>query len=164
MSVPRNRIVLSVDPRGRYHEGVLASAAKPGTCVAVTDVTKHGGASNDVLTEGGESYEHEYTPGFAGIVTILTHFKSQLGGTPIDSDIPANDRCNTYSPLPGEEFMALGLSGATLNAGSRATFNAAGKLIASATGPIIVMEDGGTLAADTLLYCRLGGLSTATAS
>lgn len=163
MAVPRNKIVVSENPRGRFQEAKLITAtAKPGQCVKIADTTIVGGTGSTTLVAGGELQELSVNVGFAGLYAILTE-RPLLGQA--DSDTYAiNDRVPYYQPLPGDDFIALGLSGETLNAGTRASYNVAGKLIADADGEIIVLEDGGTLSADTLILVRFGGVSTATAS
>lgn len=164
MSTPRNKIVIQGEPRGCFYEGILKTAgAKPGQCVAITGVTSSGGgADGDDNFYGSVYNEYHYAPGYAGVIAVLT--EQNLVGKTEDDAYAVDDGVHVYFPQPGEDFRALGLSGQTLNVGSRAAFNAAGKLIAAAAGPIIVMEAGGTLSGDTLLICRYGGVTAATAS
>lgn len=163
MSTRRNKIVLSGEPRGYAYEGVLKTAtAKPGQCVKITGGTVEGGDSDDVFADGGEVHELQYSPGFAGAVTLIT--EKNLLGFDDATAYAVDDGIHVYNPLPGEDFRALGLSGETLNVGTRANFDADGKLVAAAAGIITVLEAGGTLSADTLLICRLSGSSVATAS
>ena len=131
------QIVVSENPRGRFREGMLKSAttALPGNCL------KH--ESTDV-----------YSPGFAGELNIVV--EQSLIGNAIDDIYPAASRFFSYCPLPGDEFLALGLSGQTLNIGTRATYNAAGLLIVAATGLLIVEEAAGTLASNRLVLVRVG--------
>ena len=139
------QIVVSENPRGRFREGMLkaATTALPGQNL------KH--EATDV-----------FSPGFAGELNIVVA-QTLIGGTITDA-YAAAARCYSYAPLPGDEFLALGLSGQTLNIGTRATFNAAGKVIAAATGELIVEEAAGELDADALVLVRLGHSNTATAS
>ena len=155
-----NTIVRSQDPRGRYAEGILKNAVvKPGTCLKVIDTTLSGNES-DPFADGGGVRVQDVEAGMAGEFLIAT--EQNLIGNELTADIAVNDGIHYYIPLPGDELDVLGLSGETLNAGTRGTFNAAGKFIASATGLWVVQEDAGALAADTLVLARLGSTAEAT--
>lgn len=137
-------IVICQEPRGRFREHMLTAVAiKPGTNLRLNSTGLYSG-------------------GYAGEINIATE-RGLLGGSVTD-DIPASTRVWSYTPLPGDDFLALGLSGEVLNKGTRAAFNAAGKLVAAAAGPLVVDEDAGTLAADTLVIVRLGSTTATTAS
>lgn len=155
-----NTIVVAENPRGRFKEGVLKTAtAKPGQCVKLNAVS---GVNSDPFADGASVRSYDVVPGYAGEVAVLTE-KGLVGGAEGDT-YAVNDGVHYYLPLPGEEFYALGLSGETLNVGTRASFDADGKLVADVDGSIICMDAGGTLAADTLLQVRVGHTTTATAS
>lgn len=146
-----NTIVRSENPRGRFQEAVLkTAAAKPGQCTKISATAVVG----DVRTQS-------VVPGFAGENCILTEY---LMAGEVGDAYAVDDGVQYYIPLPGDELMVLGLSGETLNAGTRANFNAAGKLIAAAAGVWTVQEAAGTLSADTLVLARYSGNSVATAT
>ena len=155
-----NVIVATGEPRGLFQEATLkTAAAKPGQSVKLTGLS---GVATDAFAGGCTVREYEVAPGFAGEVCVL--IEKNLVGQTISDEHAVDDGVQYYIPLPGEPFYALGLSGETLNVGTRGSFNAAGKLIADVDGPVICMDAGGALAADTLLLCRVGHTDTVTAS
>lgn len=155
-----NVIVAVGEPRGIFQEGVLKTAgAKPGQNVKLKAVN---GVSSDAFASGCSVPVYDVEPGYAGETAVLT--EQNLVGKGITDAYVVDDGVHYYLPMKGEAFYALGLSGQTLNVGTRASFNAAGKLISDADGSIIVMEAGGTLSADTLIKVRQGDTTTATAT
>lgn len=154
-----NTVVVSQDPRGRYFEGVLAAAAKPGTCVKIS-ATDLGGGASDTFLSGGVVRTRTVTPGFAGLNLVVCEM-GLLGKTDVD-EYPISSGVHVYSPLPGDELNLLVLSGETVNVGDRLIFNAAGKLIVSVTGPYVAQETLGLLAADGFCLVMFGGSNAAT--
>lgn len=154
-------IVLSENPRGRFQEATLATAAiKPGTFVKVSDTDVSGNYSDPYL-EGGAVRRQTVTRGFAGEVLVAT--QAGLMGGAVDVELPVNSNIHYYIPLPGDEFFAMAKAGEALNAGARATIDANGLLVASATGILVVQEDGGTIAAGgELVIVRMGASNAAT--
>lgn len=149
----RNTIVVSVDPRGRFHEGTLASGQtpKPGTVVCqASDGTW------SVGTPGGT------ISGSSAPLTVV--LEDALQGKSVGDAYADGSHVFLYDPANGEDLMMIvkdiSGTGDTHAVGDLLSVDAAtGKLVAS-TGnrsPFQLKEVSGTAGytADTLSRCRV---------
>lgn len=95
-----NAIIVSADPRGRFHEGRVTGTPKPGTCMQI-DVSEGMGDDGNFTWEA-------YAPGTDGdqreVVVLLPDW---MQGRLATDAYATGERCFLYSPLPGEELNVL---------------------------------------------------------
>lgn len=141
---------------GAEHDEGIAGAAGiyPGMNVTMTsDNERQGrhtwkpGGSDYVGTGTGDTTQ-------AGPITVVREDRN-LGLT-VDDVYTNGENLMLHHAKPGDVFLALVLSGETVNKGDGLTFNTAGKAVVDATNaPMIAMEDSdGALAEDTLMKMR----------
>lgn len=154
-----NEIVASGDPKGKWLEGIIDDASKPGTWMEVVP------GSAQV---GGRVHYRHYQPGADGdprefIILCPDHMQ---GKNNTDAYVPGT-RCFMYSPLHGEYLNVLAQGEA--GTGSANAFavgdrligeNASGMFIkttdATKTAAVTVMEHIDEVAdTPTLIYCMV---------
>ena len=95
-----NEIVISQDPRGRYMEGTIRTAAQPGIVVQL-DVSEG-------LNANGRPQWEPFDAGADGdqrLIAVLV--PDDLQGKRADQAYVAGDQCKVYIPLPGDELNML---------------------------------------------------------
>ena len=125
-----NEIVVSNDPRGRYMEGTINGALKPGTCVQL-DV------SEGLNANGRPQFEAYNTSadGEQRLVAVLVP-DDLRGKRAVDAYVDG-EQCKVYFPLPGDELNML-------------LADVAGTADDHAFGEILMVDDGtGKLIATT---------------
>ena len=95
-----NQIVISENPRGRFSEGYVNAALKPGTFVTI-DVSE--GLGDDGRLDW-EAYNLA-ADGNRYLLAIL--IEDQLQGKDMTTAYASGDRCFLYFPLPGDELNVL---------------------------------------------------------
>jgi hypothetical protein len=94
-----NEIIVSAEPMGRFIEGIVHTALKPGTCVQIQAGT---------APIGGRFEWEAYNPDADGnqrLVAVLLH--DSLQGKLATDAYVAGDRCFLYCPIAGEELNML---------------------------------------------------------
>lgn len=125
-----NSIVISENPRGRFQEGYVNAALKPGTCVQI-DVSEGKG------TDGRFDWEAYNTSadGEQRLVAVLV--EDDMQGYDMTTAYASGGRCKLYFPIPGDELNML-------------VANLAGTGDDHAFGDILMINDGdGKLIATT---------------
>ena len=154
-----NNIIVSNNPRGRFMEGYVNAALKPGTVVQV-DVSEG-------LGDDGYPDWEAYAPGTDGnqrAIAVLLEDKSAHAAATVA--YASGARCQVYFPLPGEELNMLiadvaGTGDSHAFGETLIVDNSTGKLIAT-TGspesePFQLWETLSALTADTLAHCLFTG-------
>lgn len=154
-----NSILLSIDAKGRFLEGIISGTPKPGTCVQVKAATEPVGGRHTWEVYNRDADANRY------LVAVLLE-AYWLGRGPTDAYV-SGEYCRLYCPVPGDELNMLIAN----VAGTSDTFaigdlliidDGTGKLVAT-TGspeaePFIMMETTSTaLTADTLKHCMFTG-------
>lgn len=154
-----NEIVVSENPRGRFTEGTIRTAEKPGTLVQI-DVSEG-------LNANGRPQFEAFDAGADGdqrLIAVLV--EDNLSGKIATDAYAAGDQCRVYFPLPGDEINMLveNLAGT----GDDHSFgdllmanDGTGKLVAT-TGspesePFQLLEAITDPTADTLAHCIFTG-------
>ena len=158
-----NEIIVSANPRGVFHEGVigLGLTPKPGTIMQIqtsAGISDDGRMTWELATPGTDGYRP------IGPLAVLLH--DSLRGKLTTDAYAAGDRCFLYTPVAGEELNCLlGDVGGT---GDDHSFGevlivdtGTGELIAT-TGsvesePFILLEDVTDPTADTLAHVMYTG-------
>lgn len=153
-----NTILLSAEPQGRFIEGQLVGALKPGICVEI-DPTKE--------MVGGRFHYRPYQPGGDGQrATIIVLLEDHLQGKGPTEAYADGDRGFMYAPVSSEELnILLANQSGTADAfslGDRLILeDGTGKGLAT-TGtpesePFELAEDVSALTADALAFCIYTG-------
>lgn len=154
-----NEIIVSMEPRGVFHEGYVSGTPKPGTVMQIQAGTAMDGTGRFTW----EVY-NAAADGDQRLIAVLLHDKLQ--GKLATDAYATGDRCRLYCPLPGEELNMLvaDVSGT----GDDHTVgeilmvdDGTGKLVAT-TGtpesePFICLEATTDPTADALLWCIFTG-------
>ncbi len=95
-----NDIVLPVEPRGVFLEGLISGTPKPGTIVQI---------KNTALVNGRPTFEafNRAADGDRGIIAVLD--ADRLQGKLATDAYADGDRCFVYCPVAGEELNVLKL-------------------------------------------------------
>lgn len=117
-----NKIIVSDNPRGRFFEGYVNAALKPGTVVQI-DVSEGLG---DDLNPDWEAYNAD-ADGNRRIIAVLLEDKFQ--GKAATTAYASGDRCFVYVPLPGDLLNML-------------FKNVAGTADDVAFGDLLIVDDG----------------------
>ncbi len=96
----RNQIIVSSEPEGKFSEGTLSGALKPGTCLQIK-------ASAGIDGSGRFTYE-AYAPGTDGeqrqvIVLLEDHYR----GKTMSDAYADGAHCFVYTPEAGDELNML---------------------------------------------------------
>ena len=153
-----NEIIVSDQPRGVFHEGIVSGTPKPGTVMQVKAATE---------PVGGAFTFEVYNPDADGnqrLQYIL--LPDSLQGKLATAAYVSGDRCFLYVPAPGEDLNMLvaniaGTGDAFAIGDKLIVDDGTGKLIAT-TGspesePYEVMETVAAITADTLVWVRHTG-------
>ena len=136
-------IVLTVEPKGVFKEGIAAEAILPGTMVAIDAAVEPVG--------GRHQFNADTTAGFG-----IAYNSGLLGDTSTDS-VAIGERVFAYSPLPGDELNVLFIASDGAQAiGDVVGPNGAAGLFAAAGTGWVCMETitvGAAPAAGTLVHC-----------
>lgn len=156
-----NEIVLSVDPKGHFTEGIVSGTPKPGTFMTIKQGVEPDGGGRltyEVFDGGG-------TDGVRRGIYILR--EDNLQGKTKDTAYADGDRCFLYKPLPGDELNVLvknisGTSDSFAIGDQLIIDDATGKAIAT-TGsvenePLEVMETVAAITEDTHVHCLFTGV------
>lgn len=95
-----NEIIVSMEPRGVFHEGYVSGTPKPGTVMQVQAGTAMDGTGRFTW----EAYNAD-ADGNQRLIAVLLHDKLQ--GKLATDAYASGDRCRLYCPLPGEEINML---------------------------------------------------------
>lgn len=123
-----NTIVLSAAPAGRFLEGVLDGALKPGHAVEIKSATEPVGGRHTFRAFTGSQGERK-------LIAILLENES-IGKTCQD-EIADGQRVRAYCPIPGDELLVLASASGT------------GTGDALAIGAKLILAVGGTFIATT---------------
>src|SRR5947208_2027787 len=94
-----NKIIISAEPKGRFLEGTISGAKKPGTLMQMK--TSAG------LTNGRPTWE-PLAPGSDGLprlIAVLT--EDELGGRDMLTAYVDGAHCFLYAPVAGEEVNVM---------------------------------------------------------
>lgn len=125
-----NEIIVSAEPGGRFHEGIITGTPSPGTVMQI-DVSES--------AEQGRFYWEVYNPGTDGnqrVIAVLDY--NHLEGKTATDAYAAGERAYLYFPQMGDELNMLVYAAGT------------GTGDALAVGDVLIVDDGtGTLVATT---------------
>ena len=124
-----NEIIVSAEPMGRFHEGIVHTALKPGTCVQIQAATEPIGGRFE-----WEAY-NAAADGDQRLVAVL--LPDSLQGKLATDAYVAGDRCFIYCPIAGEELNMLVTD---LDTGTTEAF---------AIGDLLMIDDGTGKLVDT---------------
>lgn len=154
-----NLILISNDPRGRQHEGIVSGALQPGIVVQMNAAAG--------LDSNGRATWEPYNTSADGEQRLIAVLLEDWGlGKPATSAYVDGDRCFVYFPLPGDELnmLLLNIAGTAddhpfgevlmVNDGD-------GKLVVTTGSPeseaFVLMEAVTDPTADTLAHCMFTG-------
>jgi len=124
-----NEIIVSAEPQGRFIEGIIYGALKPGTCMQIKSA---------VEPIGGRFTWQVYDPAADGdqrLVCVL--LADALQGKMATDAYVSGDRCFMYCPIAGEELNMLVTD---LDTGTTETW---------AIGDLLMIDDGTGKLVDT---------------
>lgn len=96
-----NSIVVSPEPRGRFFQGPVSGALRPGVVVQIKIATEKvsGNFSFEVFNTGGDG-RRPFGP-------ILVLCEDRLQGKTINDAYASGDLATVYCPLPGDELLMM---------------------------------------------------------
>lgn len=95
-----NGIIVSAEPGGRFDEGTISGALKPGTCLQIK-------ASSGIDDNGRFTYE-VYAPGTDGEQRqVIVLLPDDLSGKLATTAYADGDHCFVYEPANGDELNML---------------------------------------------------------
>jgi hypothetical protein len=158
MSDSHNVIVLSAAPAGRFLEGILSGASKPGFGMEVVAATEPVGGRHTWRVFSGSTGKRK-------LIAIL--LENEMIGKGPEDEIATGQRIRMYCPIPGDELMvrvsATGTgTGDSLAIGDKLIITSGGDFIKT-TGspeaePFEVMETvADVTAAGTLVHVQFTG-------
>lgn len=98
-----SRIIVSADPKGKFTEGVIATAEKPGTIMQVDPTVALAGGRHTYKVYDQSADGEQPT----GAFWVLTEELLALQGKGPTDAYTAGDRCSLYAPQDGEELNLL---------------------------------------------------------
>lgn len=155
-----NKIIVTANPEGKFMEGIISGALKPGTVVQIdpTAALVGGRHTYGVFDRAADGDRPK------GAWWIL--IEDYLLGMPVDQAYVSGSRCFLYSPVPGEELNMLLLdiagTGDDHTKGEVLIVDdGTGKLIATTgtpqTEPFVLLETVTDPVADTLAWVQFSG-------
>lgn len=154
-----NGIIISLEPRGVFHEGYVSGTPKPGTVMQIQAGTAMDGTGRFTW----EAFNAD-ADGNQRLIAVL--LEDRLQGKLATEAYATGDRCRLYCPLPGEELNMLvadvsGTADDHTVGEILMVDDGTGKLIAT-TGspesePFICLEASTDPTADALLHCMFTG-------
>lgn len=156
-----NSILLSVQPRGVFHEGPVDGTPKPGTVMQIKAGTAMDDSGRFTWTAFNRDADGNHPGGPLGIL-----LEDRLQGKLMTQAYAAGDRCRVYVPVAGEEFnMIKGNEAGTADdvaVGSILMVNDGDGLLIHTTGspesePFLALEVVNDPTADQLIHCIFSG-------
>jgi hypothetical protein len=153
-------IIVNAEPKGRFTEGYVTTAEKPGTVLQIDP---------SVALKGGRHTYKVYQPGTDGeqpVGPFWVLLPDRLQGRLQTDAYTAGDRCFLYAPLPGDELnlLVLNLAGTADDhaLGEKLVVDTGtGKLIATTGSPetevAVLLEAITDPTADTLAWVMWSG-------
>lgn len=126
-----NTIVLTAAPAGRFLEGILSGATKPGHGMEIKAATEPSGGRHTWR-------KHSGTAGHRKLIAIL--LENEMVGKTCEDEIADEQRVRLYCPIPGDELLvrvsAVGTgTGDSLAIGDKLILSNDGTFIATTGGP-----------------------------
>lgn len=152
-------IVASVEPRGRFIEGIIEGTPKPGTVMQIKAATEpvNGRLTYQVYNKAAD--------GARGQIAVLC--EDRLQGKTVSDAYVTGTRGLLYFPVPGDELNMLldddgiGTSDDFAIGDSFMVDDGTGKLVAAngtaESEPFVLLETVAGLSADTLALCQYTG-------
>jgi len=123
-----NTIVLAAAPAGKFLEGHLSGALKPGHAVEIKAATEPVGGRHTLQAYSG-------TSGHRKLIAILV--ENDIVGLTCEDEIATTQRVRAYCPIPGDELLVRVSATGTSTGDSQAI------------GDKLILANGGTFIATT---------------